>query len=398
MSNYLKNKKDAERYTRIAVQQAGQAIVTGAITAYTGYAVYEVASFKWSIFRYDPIDVIQKKAVGVASKDDRAKCDLESKLVGKVGTAEYEHTYRQCLNNEVSLIGHGPWIGMAFWMLTMCVKSLWRSAGYLHLGHMTRKGDPFRQFGKGLSPVTAVSHDTAPLPEFKVENGISPQASVMLPAGSAAYSERGAFMAKNGDVTMDVLPLGEKKSIANLGSRLMSGEGVTLMRYRNPTSEPKELILNTGGSQLVSIDLPANDRIFCKNGAYFASTNPVQVGLFRIRNFSFTAFSGHGMTMQSIDPENAQGATVLLNARGQVSERTLKEGEIIEIQKRSLLAFNSEVSIGLRETGTVFGRAAMGESHFMTAVKGPGRIWLETTGAGAEDTGAKTMLGRFIPG
>ena len=280
----------------------------------------------------------------------------------------------------------------------MCIKSLWRSAGYLHLGYMARKGDLFTQFGKGITPVTQTGNTTAAPAVFQVENGVSPQASVMLEPGSTAYSERGAFMAKNGDVVMDALALGEKKNIANIGGRLMSGEGLTLMRYHNPTDEPKELILNSGGSQLVSIELPANDRIFCKNGAYFASTNPVDVGLFRIRNFSFTAFSGHGMTMQSIDPRSVEGATVLLNAHGQVSERVLKEGEIIEIQKRSLLAFNSEVSVGMRETGGMFKRAAMGESHFMTAVKGPGRIWLETTRGNHEEAATKSMLGRFIPG
>ena len=87
-------KKDAERYMRIAVRQGGQGLLAGAITAYTGYAVYNVVSLKWSILRHHPDNVLSAKIPGVVSRSDNDKCMREGQLVGKVGTPDYQHTYR----------------------------------------------------------------------------------------------------------------------------------------------------------------------------------------------------------------------------------------------------------------------------------------------------------------
>jgi uncharacterized protein (AIM24 family) len=67
-----------------------------------------------------------------------------------------------------------------------------------------------------------------------------------------------------------------------------------------------------------------------------------------------------------------------VHAGGTLQERTLAAGELIRVDTGCIVAFQPSVSYDIQYVGKIKSAIFGGEGLFFAALKGPGRVWLQS--------------------
>ena len=121
-------------------------------------------------------------------------------------------------------------------------------------------------------------------------------------------------------------------------------------------------------------------------GAFLAAWGEeVDITVTVARRAGAAVFGGAGLFLQTI----SGFGTVLVHGSGDFSERQLAAGEEIFVSTGNLAAFSSGIDYDIRGVGGCRRMIFGGEGLFMTNLRGPGRVLLQTLkrNSGAKSTG-----------
>jgi uncharacterized protein (AIM24 family) len=314
-----------------------------------------------------------------------------------------DQLYIDCLRREVGSPFLSPQLAI-LGFITALVTSLglawaYRGAAFFHLSYKTAYNRPYLKFKD--PPAAPEEKENGPLytATFVIGKGYKPIVSADLPPKQSVYAERGALLARSDAVEINTYAQDrDRKGLGKLFARtkrflvrMVAGEGPVLMQYENAGEETAEIHLNTDTQTIVPVRLTPEEGLIVQRGGFYGATAPVSIDPVFVRDFSFIVFGRQGMFLQQVQVKDA--AEVLLESPGHVLERTLKEGQVLKVQPDSLFGFTTTVSLALAENRKLLKRLTHGEGMFDIAVKGPGRVWMQTERA--QRTG---WLSKFLPG
>lgn len=105
----------------------------------------------------------------------------------------------------------------------------------------------------------------------------------------------------------------------------------------------------------------------------------VEVGCDLDKNFLSCCFGGLGMCRQKVTGED--NSIAFLAAGGTIVFRSLKAGETITVDTRSIVAFEESVQLGIVPNGRLCSVTCCcgGEGIFSSTLTGPGRVYMQVS-------------------
>jgi len=126
--------------------------------------------------------------------------------------------------------------------------------------------------------------------------------------------------------------------------------------------------------KIVPLKLDDGRVVRSKKGSYLASVGNVRLGIDFDCNPLTCCCGGQGCVRQYL-----KGVGVgFLGAMGTIMVKTLGEGEVVEIDTHSVVAWDSTVKLGVKATGGICVMCCGGEGMFNTTMTGPGTVYMQS--------------------
>ena len=173
--------------------------------------------------------------------------------------------------------------------------------------------------------------------EFHIIGAEAQVLQVLLPPGKECKAEPGALFYMNSSITCQTR--GQFGFVRAL-SRMLSGESFFVNTFVNRGESPQYVAFATPTlARVCPLDLNVLGEVYAQSRSFFASIGDVDVSTKIVRG-SAGFFGGEGMVMQRL---SGKGLCFVL-AGGTPTQKRLRDGETVYVDKGCLVAFQKSVS------------------------------------------------------
>lgn len=196
---------------------------------------------------------------------------------------------------------------------------------------------------------------------------------IHLDPGQAVRAEAGSLAFMSDGVTMDTNLVG---GLGGSLRRMMTGSSLMLTDFTyNGEGSGRVVFSPEHPSKIIPLRLSEHaGQIICAKDSYLCAEPGLELDIEFVKKFSFGFFGGEGFILQKITGDGL----LLLKGGGVVIEKILKDGEEIKVSSGNLMAIERTVAYDLQVVpgfkNVIFG----GEGLFLTTLKGPGKIFLQS--------------------
>jgi uncharacterized protein (TIGR00266 family) len=207
--------------------------------------------------------------------------------------------------------------------------------------------------------------------EYKIRGSIMQVVDVELNAGESVYTESGGmvWMSPNMEMTTNT-----KGGLMKGLGRMLAGESLFMNTYK--CTEGKGLIAfsNEFPGKVIELDLKAGQEIIAQKDAFMFAESSVSMEMHFRKKLGAGLFGGEGFIMQKLTgPGKA-----FLELGGEITEYTLKEGQVLKVDPGHVGAFEPTVNFDVTMVKGVKNMFFGGEGLFLAQVTGPGKVWLQS--------------------
>lgn len=228
----------------------------------------------------------------------------------------------------------------------------------------------------GMSPTAApaepVVSGTGGIRDYKLLPGL---VSLELAPGASVRTAKGAMVAKQPEIEM-VLSTG-----GGLGpalARKIAGESFFLPEFRNRSQEPRWIFLGIPyPGRILPLDLAVHgSTVLAQKHTLLCADATVRIAT-AFREKAATGLvdpDAEGFLLQSF----SGSGTVFLYGGGDLIQLRLAEGEALDVDLGSLVAFGSTVRYNVRSVGGLAQAALGGEGMWLCDLRGPGYVYIQS--------------------
>lgn len=209
----------------------------------------------------------------------------------------------------------------------------------------------------------------------------------VLSPGEKVFAEAGEMIYASGNVILEARARG---GVGGMLKRTLTGESLFLTEFRTEHGEGVAAFGKQLG-KIVTIKLNEGERITARTDSYMVSTEHVEVSVGLVGGIGAGLFGGKGFLLQTFTA-TAPDQTVFLESSGQVITLDLEEGQMIKVDTGNTVAFEPGVTYDVQRVGGVKTMVFGGEGLFLSTLKGPGRVWVQS--ANLAEIIAKFSTGR----
>ena len=204
----------------------------------------------------------------------------------------------------------------------------------------------------------------------EVSGTIAETVTLRFEKGQTAWCAKGSLLAYAPTVDWSLkIPGGASKAIG----RMMSGEGLSLTHtVAHRSGDWITLAANQPG-RLATWDL-SRGPIVCTSGAFVGAVGEVDIDVTMARSAGAALFGGGGLFLQKL----SGSGVVFVHGAGDFIAHELADGEKMLVSTGNLAVFSGSVTYGVRGVGGCFKSLVGGEGLFMTELKGPGWVMLQS--------------------
>lgn len=221
--------------------------------------------------------------------------------------------------------------------------------------------------------------------DFTIGGGDMQFVEIELDPGEAVVAEPGAMIWKDSAIGFDTTlgdgsdrGLGSK--LLSAGANLVSGESLFVAEFRHEGPHGKARLAFGGRvpGQIIPVRLDAmGGSLICQRSSFLAAAKGVSISIAFQRRLAAAIFGSEGFIMQRLRGEG----WVFLHVGGTIIERELAAGEVIHVDGGCVAAHEPQVEMdidGRFGLGAIKTAVLGGEGLFLTALRGPGKVWLQT--------------------
>jgi uncharacterized protein (TIGR00266 family) len=207
--------------------------------------------------------------------------------------------------------------------------------------------------------------------EYKIRGSIMQVVDVELNAGESVYTESGGMVWMSPNMEMTTNTRGGL--MKGLG-RMLAGESLFMNTYK--CTEGKGLIAfsNEFPGKVIELDLKEGQEIIAQKDAFMFAESSVAMEMHFRKKLGAGLFGGEGFIMQKLTgPGKA-----FLELGGEITEYTLKEGQVLKVDPGHVGAFEPTVNFDVTMVKGVKNMFFGGEGLFLAQLAGPGKVWLQS--------------------
>lgn len=208
--------------------------------------------------------------------------------------------------------------------------------------------------------------------DVKIAGTVAQTAGFNLKRGDTLWASKGSLISHTSELEWNVrVPGGLSAGI----KRSLSGESISLMHIE-ATSDDQTLILGANSpGHIMEWDLATEGPVLTTRGAFLAAWGTsINITVSVSRKAGAALFGGAGLVLQRIEGNG----TILIHGRGDFHRVVLAQEEELLVSTGYLAAFAHTVDYDIQRVGSLRKSLFGKEGLFMTRLKGPGTILLQT--------------------
>ena len=219
--------------------------------------------------------------------------------------------------------------------------------------------------------------------QYSISGEIAQSVRLDFAPAEFAWVSKGALMAYSSQLQWSLrVPGGAGGALR----RSLSGEGIALTCLETKAEDQYALLAANAPGHLEIWDLESDGAVTTTRGSFVAAWGEdVDITVTVARRAGAAVFGGAGLFLQTISGVG----NALVHGSGDFYERQLAANEELLVSTGNLAAFSAEVDYDIRGVGGCRRMVFGGEGLFMTNLRGPGRVLLQTLkrNFGAKSTG-----------
>ncbi|NTU80142.1 MAG: TIGR00266 family protein [Chloroflexales bacterium] len=192
-----------------------------------------------------------------------------------------------------------------------------------------------------------------------------------LPQGQSVFSERGGMSWMSANVNMQTNMEG---GLGGAFKRMFSGESIFMVSF---TSNGGTAVLGFSAElpgKIVPLNLGPGQQMICQKDAFMVAERSVQLDIHFRRKLGAGFFGGEGFIMQRLSGPGL----AFVELDGEIVEYTLEAGQVLKVDTGHVAMYEPTVQMDVEMVRGFKNILFGGEGLFLTTLRGPGRIWLQT--------------------
>jgi uncharacterized protein (TIGR00266 family) len=233
-------------------------------------------------------------------------------------------------------------------------------------------------------PPISGSHRQAHEIDFRIYGEDMQFVEVELDPGESAVAEAGAMMYMTDGIVMETIfgdgsgrsGSGIMNALLSAGRRVLTGESLFMTVFSNNGSGKHRVAFAAPyAGRILTMDLAGlGGELICQKDSFLCAAKGVSIGIAFQKKIGVGLFGGEGFIMQRLQGDGICFA----HAGGMVHALDLKPGETLRVDTGCLVALQPTVAYNVEFVGKVKTAFFGGEGLFFAALRGPGKVWLQS--------------------
>ena len=157
--------------------------------------------------------------------------------------------------------------------------------------------------------------------------------------------------------------------------RKIGGESFFITTFSNRQSQRTRVAFaGDYPGKILPVDL-ARGTVLCQRDSYLCSAVGVEVSVAFTKRLGAGFFGGEGFILQKLRGDGL----AFIHAGGHIVERELQHGETLRVDTGCIVGFEEAVDYDIEMVRGVKTMLFGGEGLFLAILRGPGKVWLQTT-------------------
>ncbi|VVB52361.1 Mitochondrial biogenesis AIM24 [uncultured archaeon] len=220
--------------------------------------------------------------------------------------------------------------------------------------------------------------------KYKISDSVLPSVEIDVDGKDILYCEAGAMTYMSENMAMNSTMKG---GILSSISRKLSGESLFMTEFSTKDGKTGHIAYSSSmPGRILPFNLKAGETLICQKDSFLAAEKSVTLESFFQKKIGRGLFGGEGFILQKLTGPG----TVFVEIDGDIMERTLKQGETLQVGTGHVAIIESSVEFDVKMVEGVKNMIFGGEGLFLATLKGPGKVWIQTMPI-------RKLAGRIIP-
>ena len=205
----------------------------------------------------------------------------------------------------------------------------------------------------------------------EISGNFLPVVTCKLQKGEQVYTESGGMSWMTPNIKMETNTNGGL--MKGLG-RALAGESLFMNTYTAERDDEEISFASSLPGEILEFDLKAGESIIAQKQAFMCAEKSVDMKMHFRKRLGAGLFGGEGFIMQKLTGPGK----VFLELDGNIIKKELMPGEVLKLDNGYVAAMTENVELEIETVKGVKNILFGGEGLFLTTVKGPGTVWLQT--------------------
>lgn len=184
-------------------------------------------------------------------------------------------------------------------------------------------------------------------------------------------AEAGSMFFMEGDIEMDIkVPGGWVGGL----KRMFVGESFVLPVFKAKKDGSKVSFAPPYPGKILELDVNSSNTWQAQKDSFLFAYGNISINIAFIKKFRVGFFGGEGFILEKF----AGMGKVFVNCGGLAIEKTLSEGEVIQVDTGCIVAFQESVKYDVKAMKNIKTALFGGEGLFVSTLSGPGKVILQS--------------------
>lgn len=156
--------------------------------------------------------------------------------------------------------------------------------------------------------------------------------------------------------------------------RKMSGESYFLTHFKTKSGTGLVGFSGNTPGKIKVLDLSSGKNYIAQKDAFLCAEEGVDLDISFQKKLGAGFFGGEGFILQKL----SGNGKAFIHITGDMMTKNLDQGQVLRVSTGNVAAFEASVEYDIQRTGGVKSSLLSGEGIFMTTLRGPGKVWLQS--------------------
>lgn len=198
-----------------------------------------------------------------------------------------------------------------------------------------------------------------------------PAVTIGLEPGESIYTQSGGmcWMTDQLEMTTNI-----RGGMAKGFGRMFSGESLFMATYTSKAPNSEITLASSMPGEIKVLQIGYGMEYIAQKGSFLCATPNVHLSAYVTRGVGGGLFGGEGFVLQRFSGEGL----VFLELDGTIKEINLAPNQVIKVDTGNVAFFEAQVGYSVETVKGFKNILFGGEGLFLTTLRGPGRVWLQT--------------------